>query len=212
MIKINLLEVEKERKTKKAAGGPVTPGGPVPTGVLAIALIGLGVAALAFNYIRTSAKLSDLTADVARMRAKKAELEPYIKRVDELEKRRDELQKKNEAIEQLRSQRTIPVHIMDEVSRALPDYLWVTSLTLKGSTLAIDGTTLQDQAISAFMKNLEASQFIGTCSLIETKDVSRGAAGQSQGTTFKISAPVTNPFQKQAPEESTKTTTAKKRK
>lgn len=207
MIKINLLEVEKERKVRKGGGGPAAPGAPVPTAILAIGLIGLGVAGLAFNYVRNSSKLSDLEADVSKMRAKKAELEPYIKRVDELEKRRDELAKKNAAIEELRSQRTIPVHIMDEVSRALPDYLWLTNVTLKGEILAIDGATLQEQAISTFMKNLEASEFIGPCSLIETKEV----GGATAFTTFRISAPITNPFKSAAPEEDTTKTTAPKK-
>lgn len=215
MIKINLLEVEKERKTRKGGGGPAAPGsgGPVPTSIMMIGIIGLGVAGLAFNYIRNSSKLSDLETDVARMRAKKAELEPYIKKVDDLELRRNELAKKNEAIEQLRSQRTIPVHIMDEVSRALPDYLWITNLTIKGSSLSIDGATLQEQAISSFMKNLEASEFVGPCSLIETKEVAPKLNAPAS-TTFKISAPITNPFKPAATEEqtTTKPTTTKKRK
>lgn len=215
MIKINLLEVEKERKTRKGGGGggpAAAGGGPVPTSILMIGIIGLGVAGLAFNYIRNSSKLSDLETDVARMRAKKAELEPYIKKVDDLELRRAELQKKNDAIEQLRSQRTIPVHILDEVSRAVPDYLWITTLAVKGSTLSIDGATLQEQAISSFMKNLEASEFVGTPSLIETKEVAV-KKGVPPSTNFKISAPITNPF-KPPPteEETTKTTTTKKRK
>jgi type IV pilus assembly protein PilN len=214
MIKINLLEVDKERKTRKGGGGPAAPsGGPVPTSILLIGIIGLGVAGLAFNYIRYSSKLSDLETDVARMRVKKAELEPFIKKVDDLELRRNELAKKNEAIEQLRSQRTIPVHIMDEVSRALPDYLWLTNLSIKGSTLSIDGATLQEQAISSFMKSLEASEFVGACSLIETKELAPKAKAPAS-TTFKISAPITNPFKPPATEETTttKTTTTKKRK
>lgn len=217
MIKINLLEVDKERKARKGGGGGGGPaaagGGPVPTSILMIGIIGLGIAGFAFNYIRTSSKLSDLETDVARMRAKKAELEPYIKKVDDLEMRRNELAKKNEAIEQLRSQRTIPVHIMDEVSRALPDYLWLTNLTTKGSVLSIDGATLQEQAISTFMKNLEASEFIGPCSLIETKELP-SKPNLPASTTFKISAPITNPFKPPPTEEetSTKATTTKKRK
>ena len=117
-------------------------------------------------------KKSQLTAlqkDVAQKRERKKELEPYIKRVDELERRRNELAKKNYAIEELRSQRTIPVHILDEVSRAVPEYLWLTKMNLKGAVLSIDGETLQEQAIPTFHEISDASQFIGTPRLIETK-------------------------------------------
>lgn len=211
MIKINLLEVEKERKTRKTGGGPAVPGGPAPTGILAIGIIGLGIAALAFQFVRYNGKLNDMTTDVQRMRAKKAELEPYIKKVDELEAKRDELKKKNEAIQQLRSQRTIPVHIMDEVSRALPDNLWIGSLVVKGSMLTIDGTTLQEQAISTFMKSLEASAFIGPCNLVVSKQTGSASGGATQVTGYTISAPITNPFAPKV-EDSASTTTTKKKK
>jgi type IV pilus assembly protein PilN len=191
MIKINLLEVEKERRVKTA-----TPGG-VPTALLALVIIGLSIAAFIFYYLAKQKQVADLEVDIAKKRIQKKELEPYIKRVEELDARRQELAKKNHAIELLRSQRTIPVHIMDEVSRALPDYLWIKNLELKGELLNIDGETLQEQAIPTFMKNLDASEFIGTCSLIETRQP-LGAAQPS--TSFKISAPVTNPFKPKEPE------------
>jgi type IV pilus assembly protein PilN len=194
MIKINLLEVEKERRVKTA-----TPGG-VPTALLALVILGLSVAAFIFYYLAKQKQVADLEEDIAKKRIQKKELEPYIKRVEELDARRQELAKKNHAIELLRSQRTIPVHIMDEVSRALPDYLWLTNLELKGETLRIDGATLQEQAIPTFMKNLNASEFVGTCSLIETTQP-LGAAQPS--TSFKISAPVTNPFKPKEPEPTT---------
>ena len=190
MIKINLLEVEKERRVKTT-----TPGG-VPTALLALVIIGLSIAAFIFYYLAKQKQVADLEEDIAKKRIQKKELEPYIKRVEELDARRQELAKKNNAIELLRSQRTIPVHIMDEVSRALPDYLWIRNLELKGETLGIDGQTLQEQAIPTFMKNLDASEFVGTCSLIETRQP-LGAAQPS--TSFKISAPVTNPFKPKEP-------------
>jgi type IV pilus assembly protein PilN len=191
MIKINLLEVEKERRVKAAA-----PGG-VPTGLLALVIIGLTIAAFVFYLLAKQKQVSDLEEDIAKKRIQKKELEPYIKRVEELDQRRQELAQKNHAIELLRSQRTIPVHIMDEISRALPDYLWITNMKVEGETLSIQGATLQEQAIPTFMKNLDASEFIGTCSLIET---TQALTEQQPSTTFSITAPITNPFKPKTPE------------
>jgi len=198
MIKINLLEVERERRPKAA------PTGGVPTGAMFLGILGLSIAAFVLYYIVIDKRLTELQQDVAEKEAKKRELEPYIKRADELEQRKKEMEKKNHAIEELRSQRTIPVHILDEVSRALPEYLWLSSLTVKGEVLQIEGETIQEQAIPTFMKSLDASEFIGTCSLIETVQKAPGTQGNS--TTFKISAPITNPFKPKAPEETTSTT------
>ena len=205
MIKINLLEVERERRPKAAA-----PAGGVPTMLLALLIIGASLVAFVLYYLAISNRLSSLLTDVQQKRIKKKELEPYIKRVDELEARKVELAKKNNAIEQLRSQRTIPVHILDEVGRSLPEYLWLTSMILKGEVLSIDGETLQEQAIPTFMKNLDASEFIGTCRLIETKQV--GVPGASHGsTTFKIASPITNPFKPKPAETTESKPTTRKR-
>ena len=198
MIKINLLEVEKERRAPKpgvavgAAAGPTT--------LIAALILGLTLGAFLIHYFIKKSQLSTLQKDVAQKRERKKELEPYRKRVDELERRRNELSKKNYAIEELRSQRTIPVHILDEVSRALPEYLWLTNVTLKGAVLSIDGETLQEQAIPTFMKSLDASQFVGTPRLIETKQKAASGANTNPSTTFKVAAAITNPFKPKTPE------------
>ena len=208
MIKINLLEVEKERRPK---GGAAAAPGAAPTTLMAILILGGAAAGFAGHYWVKSNKLNDLRKDVVEKRAKKKELEPYIKRVDELEARRNELAKKNHAIEELRSQRTIPVHILDEVSRALPEYLWLTNLTLKGAVLGIDGETLQEQAIPNFMKNLDASEFLGDIRLIQTTQNALAVGSQTKSTTFKLSATVTNPFKPKPVEDASKTMTTRKR-
>ncbi len=198
MIKINLLEVEKERRAPKpglavgAAAGPTT--------LIAVLILGLTLGAFLIHFFVKRSQLAALQKDVAQKRERKKELEPYIKRVDELERRRNELAKKNYAIEELRSQRTIPVHILDEVSRALPEYLWLTNINLKGAVLSIDGETLQEQAIPTFMKSLDSSQFIGTPRMIETKQKITSGIEGGQSTAFKIAAAITNPFKPKTPE------------
>src|SRR3990170_3743530 len=201
MIKINLLEVEKERRAK------VTAPAATPTAVVAVIVFGAAIAAFAFYFLAIQNRLSNLEKDVEQKRAKKKELEPYIKRVDELERRKNELAKKNHAIEELRSQRTIPVHVLDEVSRAVPEYLWLTQMAMKGDLLNIDGETLQEQAIPTFMKSLDASELVGTCSLVETRQ--RGSTAGATSTIFKIRTPVTNPFKPKQTEEATRTTKTK---
>ncbi len=213
MIKINLLEVEtKERRPKAvAAGVGGRPGAaPVPVFLIGAVLVGAALAGIIIWYVTLSSQVSALQKDVADKEQKKKELEPYIKRVDELEARRNELTKKNRAIEELRSQRTIPVHILDEVSRALPEYLWLNSMSLKGGQLNIEGETLQEQAIPTFMKNLDASEFIGSTSMIETRQ-KQATGNKPTTTTFKITSTITNPFKpKDEPAADQKTTTSTK--
>lgn len=209
MIKINLLEVEKERRPRSTAASAGGGGGGAPTLLLAIVVFGVAAAGFIGHYWVKKGKYEALNEDVIQKRAKKKELEPYIKRVDELEARRNELAKKNHAIEELRSQRTIPVHIMDELSRSLPEYLWLTNLALKGATLAIDGETLQEQAIPNFMKNMEASEFVGEVRLIQTQQKPSAGGSATITTAFKLSATVTNPFKPKPVDDSAKFTSTK---
>jgi type IV pilus assembly protein PilN len=209
MIKINLLEVEKERRAPKPGIAAGAVGG--PTTLIAALMIGLAIGAFLLHYFIKKSQLAALQKDVQQKRERKKELEPYIKRVDELERRRNELAKKNYAIEELRSQRTIPVHILDEVSRSVPEYLWLTAMNLKGPLLSIDGETLQEQAIPTFMKTLDSSQFIGTPRLIETKQkTTTSPTGGGVSTQFKISAAITNPFKPKEPEVKPITTKRKR--
>ena len=62
-------------------------------------------------------------------------------------------------IEQLRRGQTGPVHILDEISRALPDRLWLVSLTQRGADLTMAGQTTSLTGVSDFVANLEASKW-----------------------------------------------------
>ena len=85
MIKINLLEVDKERKARK---GPAAAPGAVPTELLAIVIILAGVLGFGFNYWTVNRQLTEITKDVEAKKKKRADLDHYIKEVDELEARR----------------------------------------------------------------------------------------------------------------------------
>ncbi|RLE21917.1 MAG: hypothetical protein DRJ65_15010, partial [Acidobacteria bacterium] len=54
-----------------------------------------------------------------------------------------------------------PVRILDEVSRAMPDLLWLTSLNLSGTHLTLSGMVLDENAFANYVDNLNASPFFG---------------------------------------------------
>jgi type IV pilus assembly protein PilN len=60
-------------------------------------------------------------------------------------------------IEQLRRGQTGPVHILDEVSKALPDRLWLVSMGQRDKDFTIEGRTTSLSTLSDFVANLEAS-------------------------------------------------------
>ena len=61
--------------------------------------------------------------------------------VQQFEQRRTQLQQRVGLIEQLRKDQTGPVHMLDEISRAMPPTLWLTDLkqSLTGGEVVIEG-------------------------------------------------------------------------
>jgi type IV pilus assembly protein PilN len=48
---------------------------------------------------------------------------------------------------------------MDEVSRSLPDLVWLTRMTLKGNTLTLTGVAMDENAVANYIANLYSSPF-----------------------------------------------------
>jgi len=126
-----------------------------------ILMIVLALAALVVGtqwYLLTS-KRSDLREVERERRRERDELLVYIKKVEELEARRELLRHKINVINELKQNQRGPVRIMDEVSRALPELVWLTSLTLKGTGVAISGVAMDENAVANYISNLDESPF-----------------------------------------------------
>ncbi len=128
MIKINLLTVDRERAKRKAkfqVGQKVT---------VACSLI-LVVAALVVGWWfwslqRESADLDQQIADAERETQR---LQSVIQQVAQFEARRAQLQQRVTLIEELRKGQTGPVHLLDQISKALPEAMWLTDLRQAGN-------------------------------------------------------------------------------
>ncbi len=62
-------------------------------------------------------------------------------------------------IEELRQGQAGPVRLLDEISRSLPDMLWLTEIKQQGSELTISGRCTTLTALSDFVGNLELGGF-----------------------------------------------------
>ena len=75
------------------------------------------------------------------------------------ESQRALLQQRVTLIEQLRKGQYAPVHLLDEISKSLPDRLWLSELTQTGGDFAISGMTDSLTAVSDFVANLESTKW-----------------------------------------------------
>jgi type IV pilus assembly protein PilN len=79
--------------------------------------------------------------------------------VQKFEARKAQLQQRVTLIEQLRKGQAVPVHVLDEISKSLPDRLWLSELSQTGTELNVSGFTDQMTSVSDFIANLEATQW-----------------------------------------------------
>lgn len=152
MIKINLLTVDRERAKRKAkfqVGQKIT---------VACSLILVAAALIVgwwfWSLQRRSADLDQQIADAERERTR---LQNVIQQVAQFEARRAQLQQRVTLIEELRKGQTGPVHLLDQISRALPEAMWLTTLTQTGTDINIEGRCTSLNSLSDFVSALEAS-------------------------------------------------------
>ena len=168
MIKINLLAVDREKTKRKAArfqfgGGQKT--------TLASSLILVAAALLVgwwfWSLRNDSAELDQQIADAQR---EKARLASVIQQVEQFEARRAQLQQRVTLIEQLRKGQTGPVHLLDVVSRSLPETMWLTEMRQSATDVQIDGRCTTLTALSDFVSALETSgQFDRPVEIIDSQ-------------------------------------------
>ena len=116
MIRINLLTVDRERAKRKAKfqiGQKVT----VFCSLILVAAA-LVVGWWFWSLQRTSADLDQQIADAERETQR---LQSVIQQVAQFEARRAQLQQRVTLIEELRKGQTGPVHLLDQISKALPE-------------------------------------------------------------------------------------------
>ena len=94
------------------------------------------------------------THGVAMAQQQAAALRPVIAEVQQFEARKTQLQQRVQLIEQLRGGQSVPVQILDHVSRSVPDMLWLTQLDQQKGEMTIEGRSTTLIALSDFVGNL----------------------------------------------------------
>lgn len=110
-----------------------------------------------------------------------AAVEKKLKEIEELEKTRRRLEDRMKVIAELQQSRPQIVHLLDEVVRTLPEGVYLSSIKQNGSGVEFNGVAQSNARVSAYMRNIEASSWIGQPVLgIIEKD--KKAAAQAIGT------------------------------
>jgi len=159
VIRINLLATT--RIAPKKARAAIDFSGQKLTIGCAVILIATA-ALIGWRYMAIGGDSAQLDSEIAAAQQETQRLHSVIQQVQQFEQRRAQLQQRVGLIELLRKGQTGPVHMLDQVSRALPPMLWLTELKQNEKTpneVTIDGRCTTLTGLSDFVANLEGTGY-----------------------------------------------------
>ena len=157
MIRINLLTEAKAAAARKKA--PLLPTGARLNNVLFFGGFGLGLAYVVIMGLTLFSRRSQLDDEIVKARLEADRLKSIIEEVKEYEDKKASLEAKIQLINSLKTNQKGPVRLMDEISKALPDLVWLTVLEVSGNTVTMRGKTLSPNAVATYLENLKKSPF-----------------------------------------------------
>ena len=168
-MRINLLAPE--RATKKTTSGPALPSAGALQSYLLLALFAGGAAVLcAGAWWFQSNKLEDLDTRIAADQKRQQDLLAIKQQVDAFQQKKAVLENKVAVIEMLRTAQKSPVHMLDEVSKALPDYVWLGQMNETTGAVRFGGQSNSLAAVADFISALQTSGWFPQVELVSTKE------------------------------------------
>jgi type IV pilus assembly protein PilN len=181
MIKVNLLAVARREPVKRAPTVSTEGLGTLQNlGIIVLLLVAGGY--VGWKYYSLTSQQTQLDAELADAQERMKKVEEDRRVADELEKKRQKVEHQIELITKLKNEQQVPVRLLDEISRNLPDFLWLTAMTEVNGQLTFTGKATTPTAYANFYNNLDASPYFEDVGKIQYRDEGAG------GVSFSLSA------------------------
>ncbi|AGA88959.1 Tfp pilus assembly protein PilN [Thioflavicoccus mobilis 8321] len=162
MARINLLPWREERREQRRREFLII----VSVAVAATLLVGI------VSHLQIEHMIGNQQARNAYLQQEIAQLNRQIREIQELEETKAKLLARMDVIQQLQRSRPEIVHLFDELVATVPEGVYLTSANQKGRAVVLEGRAQSNARVSAFMRNVEASDWVGkpVLLLIENKE------------------------------------------
>ena len=173
MPSINLLPWREAERKKRQRDFGVAMGGSV---VAAIGVIMVTMFVFSQMISAQNDRNDRLTMEIS-------ELNKSIQEIEGLERQKERLLARMEIIEELQKSRPEIVHLFDELVRQMPEGVYLTSMKQTGSRVEIRGVAQSSTRVSALMRQIDASEWMGDPEVerVETKQ-----SGNSRQAEFVV--------------------------
>jgi type IV pilus assembly protein PilN len=203
MIRINLLGQIRPKTSRR----PVDTGAAVPA-IFMLSGAVLGLAFLFFLYLSYQKSLNEENSRISQLTAEKTQLQQIKSQVEAFTAQKAILQQRVSTIEQLQRDRTGGQDLLDMVANTVSrtENLWLTTVTRKGNSLTLQGSSASINSVANFITALKRSGYFQKVEIKESKQDEKNPAVQTYN--FEISAEITPPQPAQAKPASTPAPTA----
>jgi type IV pilus assembly protein PilN len=157
VIRVNLLSEARAAAARRKA--PAMPSGAKLNNLLFIGGIFLGILYIAIMAFVLTSRRRHLDQEIGKAKLEAERLRSIIEEVKGYEEKKASLEAKIKLINDLKTNQKGPVRLMDEISKALPDLVWLTNLEVSGNQITMRGRTLSPNAVSTYLENLKKSPF-----------------------------------------------------
>jgi type IV pilus assembly protein PilN len=163
MIKINLLPTKKKPPKKV-----IDLRQQLLLGLLLLVLVSI---IMGYFWKRQNDLIAEREREKAFAEVKVRQQDDMLKEVKNVEEERKKVADKIEVIERLKKNQSGPVRLLDEISKALPQGVNITSFSESSNNIGIDGTAFTNDDVVRFVDNLKASRLLTDVRLLETSQI-----------------------------------------
>jgi type IV pilus assembly protein PilN len=177
MPRINLLPWRDQERKERRVTFLVWLGGAAVAAVIAC-----GAAYLLFDSLISAQNQRNL-----RLQGEIKTVDRQIEQINDLESQKQRFISRMQVIDKLQRSRSEEVHLFDEIATTIPDATYLTAFTQDNRKLKFEGVAQSSTRVSAFMRNIPASQWLRNPDL-EVVQVSSGV-----GSNFVLDAEQVSP-------------------
>lgn len=182
MILINLLP---HREEKRAARKRAFFAGLGVAAVVGVVVVGIWYSLLEQLTSAQQARNAFLKGEITK-------LEAQIKDIANLRNEIEALKARQRAVEDLQTNRNIPVYLLDELVKQTPEGIYLTAVKQNGSVVTVAGIAQTNERVSEFLRNTQYnSKWLERPELVEIKAVNMVTANKEQRRLFDFSMRVT---------------------
>jgi type IV pilus assembly protein PilN len=116
------------------------------------ALVGGVIAGAVFIWYQNAISVQQSTNAILQTEIKN--LETQIKDIQGLEAEIAALRARQQAVEDLQSDRNLPVHLLTELVNQLPDGVFISKMVQAGQSVTVNGTAQSNERVSELLRNL----------------------------------------------------------